>query len=65
PGVRIIGKLTGFELEFHSGFWILDSEFPQNASFAIGSMDIQFSSGIESLDHVPGGIRQGEYSFCC
>ena len=26
-GVRIIGKLTEFELEFHSEFWILDSGF--------------------------------------
>ena len=26
PGVRIIGKRTGFELEFHSEFWILSSE---------------------------------------
>ncbi len=37
PGVRIIEKRTGFELEFHSEFWILSSEFLQNASFAIGS----------------------------
>jgi len=37
PGVRIIGKQTGFELEFHSEFWILSSEFLQNASCAIGS----------------------------
>jgi hypothetical protein len=38
PGVRIIGERTGFELEFHSEFWILSSEFLQNASFAIGSV---------------------------
>ena len=38
PEVRIIGKRTGFELEIHSEFWILSSEFPQNASFAIGSI---------------------------
>jgi len=38
PGVRIIGKRTEFELEFHSEFWILSSEFPQNTSFAIGSI---------------------------
>jgi len=38
PGVRIIGKRTGFELEFHSEFWILSSEFPQKSSFAIGSI---------------------------
>jgi len=46
PGVRIIGKLTEFELEFHSEFWILSSEFPQNASFVIGS--IVFSHDIRS-----------------
>jgi hypothetical protein len=43
PGVRIIGKRTGFELEFHSEFWILSSEFPQNASFAIGSIMYYFA----------------------
>ena len=46
PGVRIIEKQTGFELEFHSEFWILSSEFPQNASFAIGSYVYKLKSNL-------------------
>ena len=33
---------SGFQFEFHSEFQILNSEFMQNLSFAIGSVDKKF-----------------------